>query len=437
MNVQTDEARVAVIGAGVAGLATCQALRARGIEFDCYEASDDVGGLWHFDGSAAPTPAYRSVHTISSRRTFGFRRFPMPEHYPDFPGQPQVMAYLRDYAEHFDLRRSIRFGARVTSAERLPGGGWRVEAEGREPARYDILLPASGHLTEPVFPDFPGAFEGETIHALDYIDPTEPLDLRGRRVMVVGIGNTAVDVAAELSRSGAAESVILSTRSSAWIVPKYTFGVPSDRIFRLLMPALPLRPQLLAAGRALRLLGGGPTRYGLPAPNHRFLEHHPTLSSDLLLRLGHGAILARPNVAELRGDRALFVDGSEEPIDAIVYATGYRTALPYLDPGVFAPVDGNLPLYLRIFKPDAEDLAFVGFAEGVPSQPAFDELQAELVAMWLAGEWALPQPSEMEREIAADLDRFHYYRKEHLVPVYERELRRKAIPAGRRRALSP
>jgi cation diffusion facilitator CzcD-associated flavoprotein CzcO len=425
---------VAVIGAGVAGLATCWALRQRGIEFCCYEAADDVGGLWHFDGSAAPTPAYRSVHTISSRRSFGFRRFPMPEHYPDFPGRRQVLAYLRDYAERFDLRRSIRFGARVTSAERLSGGGWRIEAEGCEPGRYDVLLAASGHLTEPVYPDFPGAFDGEAIHARDYIDPTEPLDLRGRRVLVDGIGNTAVDIASELSRTGVAGSVILSTRSGAWVVPKYTFGVPSDRIFRLLMPALPLRPQLLVAGRALRLLSGGPARYDLPAPNHRFLEHHPTLSSDLLLRLGHGAILARPNVAELRGDRALFADGSEERIDAIVYATGYRAALPYLDPEFFAPIDGNLPLYLRIFKPGAEDLAFIGFAEGVPSQPVFDELQAELVAMWLTGEWAPPKPAEMEREIAADQRRFSHYRKEHLVPIYERELRRKAIPAGRRRA---
>jgi hypothetical protein len=423
-----------VIGAGVAGLATCQALRARGIEFDCFEAADDVGGLWHFDGSAAPTPAYRSVHTISSRHNFGFRRLPMPEHYPDFPGQRHVLAYLRDYAERFDLRRSIRFGARVSRADRLAGGGWRIDAEGCEPARYDVLLAASGHLTEPVFPDFPGSFDGEAIHARDYIDPTEPLDLRGRRVMVVGIGNTAVDIASELSRTGVADSVILSTRSSAWIVPKYTLGVPSDRLFGLLMPALPLRPQLFVAGRALRLVSGGPARYGLPAPNHRFLEHHPTLSSDLLLRLGHGAILARPDVAELRGDRALFADGSEEHIDAIVYATGYRTALPYLDPELFAPVDGNLPLYLRIFKPGSEDLAFVGFAEGVPSQPKFDELQAELIAEWLSGEWAPPPPAEMEREIVADQRRFSHYRKEHLVPVYERELRRKAIVAGRRRA---
>ncbi|HET9154034.1 MAG TPA: NAD(P)-binding domain-containing protein [Solirubrobacterales bacterium] len=435
--MESPKSRACVIGAGIAGLAACQALRARGIEFQCFEAGDDVGGLWHFEGSTAPTPAYRSVHTISSRRTFGFRRFPMPDDYPDFPGQRLVMAYLRDYAEHFDLRRSIRFGARVTSAERLPGGGWRVQAEGCEPAGFDVLLSASGHLTEPVYPDFPGAFEGETIHARDYMDPTDPLDLRGKRVLVVGIGNTAVDIASELSRTGVAESVILSTRSSAWVVPKYTFGVPSDRVFRLLMPALPLRPQLFVAGRLLRLLSGGPARFGLPAPNHGFLEAHPTLSSDLLLRLGHGAILARPDVAALRGDRVRFTDGSEEQIDAIVYATGYRAAVPFLAPEIFAPVDGNLPLYLRTFKPGVDDLAFIGFAEGVPSQPVFDELQAELVAMWLSGEWTPPQPFEMEREIATDQRRFSHYRKEHLVPVYERELRHEAIPAGRRRAARP
>jgi cation diffusion facilitator CzcD-associated flavoprotein CzcO len=428
------EPRVAVIGAGVAGLAMCQALRARAIEFDCFEAADDVGGLWHLVGSAAPTAAYRSAHTISSRRTFGFRRHPMPGHYPDFPGQRLVMDYFRDYAEHFDLRRSICFGTRVSAAEHLPGGGWRIEAEGTDPARYDVLLVASGHLTEPVYPDFPGAFEGEAIHAHRYIDPSEPLDLRGKRVLVIGIGNTAVDIASELSRTGLARSVVLSTRSSAWVVPRYTLGVPSDRIFRLLMPALPLRMQLPVAGRLLRLLSGGPTRYGLPAPNHRFLEHHPTLSSELLLRLGQGDIRARPDVAELRGDRVAFTDGSVEEIDAIIYATGYRTALPYLDPELLGPLDANLSLYLRIFKPGVTDLALIGFAEGVPSQPVFDELQADLVAMWLAGEWAPPSAEQMEREIAADLRRFPNYPKEHLVPIYEHELRRRAIPAGRRRA---
>jgi hypothetical protein len=432
---QARGARVAVIGAGIAGLATCQALRARDIEFDCFEAADDVGGLWHFDGSAAPTPAYRSAHTISSRRTFGFRAFPMPEHYPDFPAQHQVMAYLRDYAERFELRRSIRFGARVSAARRIEGGGWRVEAAGEEHGPYDVLLPASGHLTEPVRPDFPGAFDGEVIHAHDYIDPSEPLDLRGRRVLVVGIGNTAVDIASELSRPGLAAGVVLSTRSSAWVNPKYApLGVPVDRLFGLLQPGLPLRPQLFLAGRLIRLLSGGPARYGLPAPSHGFFEKHPTMSSELFLRLGHGDIRARPNVAELRGERVAFIDGSEEEIDAIVYATGYRTAFPYLDPEVSVPLDDRPPFYLRIFKPGVEDLAFVGFAEGVPSQPRFDELQAELVAMWLAGEWAPPPLAEMEREIAADQRRFPFYPKEHLVPVYERQLRRKAIPAGRARS---
>jgi len=426
------EPNVCLIGAGVAGLAAGAALRRRGIEFDCLEASDDVGGLWHLFGATGPTAAYRSVHTISSRRTIGYRDFPIPEHFPDFPDRERFHDYLRDYAGHFDLRRSIRFGTRVRSAAPLPGGGWRIETAAGESAEYRALVVASGHLTEPLLPDFPGHFDGPVIHARDYVDPTDPVDLHGKRVLVVGLGNSAVDIASELSRKGVADHVLLSARRGAWVVPKYAFGVPFDRLVSL-FPSLPLAPQQILGTQLIRLLAGDPARFGLPRPDHRFLQAHPTVSTELYLRLGSGDLHVRPGIAELRGDRVAFADGREDPVDAILCATGYRTALPFFDPGLLAGADGELALYLRIFKPGTPDLAFVGFAEGVPSQPAFDELQADLVAMWLAGEWAPPAPAAMEREIAADRRRFPNYDKEHLVPIYERHLRKRAIPAGRRR----
>jgi hypothetical protein len=439
----TVKPTVCVIGAGVSGLAACKALADRGIPTTCFEASDDVGGLWYFGSPTGRSAAYRSLHTVSSRRTIGYRDLPIPEHFPDFPDHRQIHEYLRSYAEHFGLRRLIRFESAVRSAERLPAGGWRIGTAAGEIAEFDVLLVANGHHSDPAHPDppFPGSFDGATIHAHEYIDPTDPLDLRDKRVLVVGIGNSAVDITSELSRKGVAERVIISTRSGAWVVPKYAFGVPFDRIAAM-RGGLPLAPQRRLGGMLVRLLNGSPRRFGLPPPDHGFLEAHPTVSSELLLRLGSGDALARPDVGELRGDRVRFVDGSEDEIDAIVYATGYRVSFPFFAESFISAPGNVLPLYQRIFKPGIDDLAFVGFSQGVPSQLVFGELQAKLIAMWLDGEWALPSAEEMEREIAADGRRFAHYKRsprhtmEHLVPVYERELRRNVIPAGRRRAAS-
>ena len=431
-----------MIGAGASGLVACKALADRGIPTVCYESSDDVGGTWYFRNPNGRSAAYRSLHINISHPSISFRDFPFPGELPDFPHHTHIHAYLRDYADAFDLRRSIRFGTTVEGAERLPEGGWRLRLSDGEVQRFDALVVCNGHHWDPSFPDppFPGRFDGLAIHAHDYIDPTEPIDFKGKRVLVVGIGNTGVDIACELSRRDVAERVAISTRSGAWIVPKYAFGRPFDQ-FAATQPKVPLALQRRVGGLLVRLLSGHPKRYGLPTPNHRFLESDPTMSGELLLRLGSGDVVAKPNVAELDGESVRFADGSEERFDVIVYATGYRISFPFFDEEFISAPGNVLPLYKRIFKPGIDDLAFIGLAEPLPSQFIFAELQAKLVGMWLDGEWALPPVSEMESAIAADDKRFtgHFtprprHTMQHLVPIYERDLTKKVIPAGRRRA---
>jgi thioredoxin reductase len=437
-----EKPTVCVIGAGVSGLAACKALADRGIPTVCYEAGDDVGGNWYFRNPNGYSSAYRSLHINISRPSIAFRDYPLPSELPDFPHHTQIHAYLRGYADAFDLRRNIRFERTVERAERLPGGGWRLQLSDGEEQSFDALLVCNGHHWDPAFPDppFPGRFGGAVLHAHEYIDPAEPVDFHGKRVLVVGIGNSAVDIACELSRKDVAERVILSTRSGAWIAPKYAFGRPFDQI-AVVRPNIPLKLQRRLGGLLIRAVSGDPKRYGLPKPDHGFLEAHPTVSSELLLRLGSGDVVAKPNVEELGNDWARFADGSEEPLDAIVYATGYRISFPFLDEALVAAPGNILPLYKRIFKPGIDDLAFIGLAQALPSQFTFAEIQAKFVSMWLDGEWALPSVSEMELAIAADDRRFtgHYksrprHTMQHLVPLYERDLVRKVIPAGRRRA---
>jgi cation diffusion facilitator CzcD-associated flavoprotein CzcO len=435
-----DGPRTCVIGAGVSGLTAGKALGDWGVDYTCFEASDDVGGNWYFRNPNGRSSAYRSLHIDTSKNAISFADFPMDERYPDFPHHSEIHRFLGEYADRFGLREWIRFGLAVEHAERREGGGWEIRTSDGETHLFDTLLVCNGHHWDPSYPEFPGQFGGQTIHSHHYIDPAEPLDLRGQRVLVVGIGNSGVDIVSELSRKGVAERVLLSTRSGAWVLPKYVFGRPVDQVVRTI-PWLPLGMQR-RLGRVLqRLVSGRMEDFGLPTPNHRFLEAHPTVSSELLLRLGSGDAVAKPDIEELLGDRVRFADGSIEPVDAIVYATGYRIRFPFFD-SEFISAPGNvLPLFKRMFKPGIEDLAFIGLGQAIPTIFPFAECQAKLAARWLAGDWALPARSEMEAEIRND-ERLHvrHYasRQRHTMQLdyylYEYDLRKRVLPAGQARA---
>jgi hypothetical protein len=217
----------------------------------------------------------------------------------------------------------------------------------------------------------------------------------------VGIGNSAVDIASELSRKGVAERCFLSTRRGAYVLPKYFFGKPADQIIKT-VPRIPLKIQRRLGQALVRLAVGRMEDYGLPRPDHRLLEAHPTVSSELLLRLGSGDLVAKPNVAELRGDHVAFVDDSDERIDVVINATGYRITFPFFDPDFLSAPDNRLPLFKRAFKPGIDDLAFVGLAQPIPTLFPFVELQAKWVAAYLDGEYALPSEAEMQATIARD-----------------------------------
>jgi cation diffusion facilitator CzcD-associated flavoprotein CzcO len=429
-----------VIGAGVSGLVAAKAVRDRELPYTCFEASDEVGGNWYFRNPNGRSSAYRSLHIDTSKNAISFGDFPMDGRYPDFPHHTEIHRFLREYADRFGLREQIRFNTRVQHAERGPDGGWRIRIDDGETHEFDALLVCNGHHWDPSLPEFPGHFDGDSIHSHHYIDPTEPLDLRGKRVVVVGIGNSAVDIVSELSRKGVAERVLLSTRSGAWVLPKYVFGRPVDQVVHTI-PWLSLRLQRRLGSVLQRLVSGRMEDFGLPRPNHRFLEAHPTVSSELLLRLGSGDASAKPDIEELLGDRVRFADGSVEPVDAIVYATGYKISFPFFDPEFISAPGNVLPLYKRMFKPGIDNLAFIGLGQAVPTIFPFAESQAKLAARWLAGDWALPDRERMEAEIRRDERRHmrHYAsRQRHTMQLdyylYEYDLRKHVLPEGRARA---
>jgi thioredoxin reductase len=433
---------VGVIGAGVSGLTACKALSDFGIPHTAFEASDEVGGNWYFQNPNGVSSAYRSLHIDISKPSISFRDFPMPDRYPDYPHHTHIFEWLRDYADAFALRERIRFNTRVERAERGPEGGWRITLDDGAQETFDALLICNGHHWNPRYPEFPGAFDGPQIHSHDYIDPGNPLDLDGKRVLVVGIGNSAVDIVSELARKTVADTVFLSTRSGAYVVPKYIFGKPADQVVKT-NPRLPASVQRRLARALPRIFSGRMEDFGLPTPNHNFLDAHPTVSSELLGRLGAGDAVAKGDVEELLGDRVRFADGSVEPIDAIVYATGYNVSFPFFDPDFLAAPENVLPLYKRMLKPGLDDLAFIGLGQPIPTIFPFSELQSKLAARWLSGDWAPPPEGEMVQEIRRD-EAFHtghfLNKPRHTMQLewyaFEHELKTRSIPAGQARARS-
>ncbi len=432
----------AIIGAGISGLTVGKMLSDYGVDYTCFESSDRIGGNWAFGNPNGHSSAYRSLHIDTSKDRLSFRDFPMPADYPDFPHHSQIKDYLESYAEAFDLKANIEFENGVVNARRRTaeeGGGWELLDQAGATRTFEHLVVANGHHWDPRFADFPGEFTGESMHSHHYIDPTSPLDFFGKRILVVGLGNSAADIAVELSSKSLQTEVTLSTRSGAWIVPKYVYGRPSDTMYRT-TPYLPLSWQRKVMQLAQPMNGSNGALYGLREPNHKFFEAHPTQSVELPLRLGSGDIKPKPNVSLLDGRAVHFEDGTSSEFDIIVYATGYNITFPFFDEDFLSAPGNHLPLFKRIYKPGMDDLSFVGFAQSTPTLFPFVECQARLVAAHLIGAYALPSVAEMERVIASDEQRYighvlktprHTQQVDYF--IYEEDIRAREIPAGRKR----
>jgi dimethylaniline monooxygenase (N-oxide forming) len=389
-----------VIGAGSSGIAAVKALHQRGFDFDCFEKSDRVGGNWVYGNRNGMSAAYRSLHINTSRDRMEFADFPMPKSLPDFPHHTQIAAYFDDYVDHFGLRERITFETEVEHAAPA-GDGWQVTLDSGETRRYDALLVANGHHWNPRWPEpaFEGAdrFEGRQMHSHEYTGD-DPGLFRDKRVVVLGMGNSAMDIAVEASFS--ASATYLAARRGAWIIPKYLFGRPVDQYPA--SPRVPWTVRRRVAETALRVSIGSMERYGLPRPDHRFGEAHPTVSDDALSRITHGAIVPKPNIARLTERTVVFADGSEVEVDVVIYCTGYQVTFPFFDPGLISAPDNDLPLFRRVFHPDVRNVFFIGLLQPLGAIMPIAEAQSEWVCDYLAGRYALPPPEAMRADIEAE-----------------------------------
>jgi dimethylaniline monooxygenase (N-oxide forming) len=398
---------VCVIGAGLSGLAAAHALAARGVDFVCLEKAPDVGGIWRQPQAGERGPGYLALHLNSAKQLTGYADFPMPDSFPIYPRHSAVADYLRSFAQWADVLPHIEVRTEVVSVRQDPDGAWTIVSRDADGAtmsrRFEHVIVASGYNTEPTLPDpLPAgspSYPGTILHAIDYRDGS---DFRGQRVIVVGLGASAVDIAADVSRHAA--RTVLSVRRGLHIVPKQLFGLPLDEIANApWWTRMSLSERRRFIEQALLVAQGRLSDYGLPEPDHRIFASAVTISDEILSRIRHGAVIPRPAIDSIDGSRVLFADGSSEQADAIVYCTGYRMAFPFLPAGWLAGPEGMVELYKRVVAPDHPGLYFVGLVRPVGTITRLVEAQARWVARIVDGEVLLPSAEVMSQEISAYL----------------------------------
>jgi dimethylaniline monooxygenase (N-oxide forming) len=407
-NDSADMADIAIIGAGSSGITVAKALKACGITADIFEKGSNIGGMWRYENDSGLSSAYASLHIDTSRDNLGYSDFPIPRHLPDFLSHHDFLTYLEAYADHFGVRDRIRCNSEVKQVERGADGKWVIRLKNGESRRYGHVIIANGHLWDPKYPQFTGSFSGETIHSHHY---RTAAPFEGKSVLVVGLGNSAVDIAVDLARR--AKHVTVSTRRSAWIMPKYLMGLPTDQWSGFLSRKLGL-PTLLTRkimAQAIKLGVGDQSRFGLRKPDHPMWREHATLSQDLLPYIGHGWLSVKPNVKLLDGKSVEFDDGSRQDFDAIIYATGYNTSFPFLDKKLFDPATEAGQLYRRMVALRHSGLYFAGLVQPVGPTIPLVEIQGEWLAAALSGAMRLPDPRTREHEVKKHRD---YQRRTYL-----------------------
>jgi thioredoxin reductase len=397
-----QDRRVCVIGAGPCGLTTVKNLLAAGLkDIVCYDDGIAIGGNWVFDERSGRGSVYDATHLISSKRLSEFEDCPMPPEYPDFPSHRLVRAYFEDYAAQFGLMRFIHLESRVEAANLLGTGKWSLvvsDPKGTREETFDDLIVCSGHHRDPFIPDVAGHFSGQTLHARDF---RRAAPFQGKRVLVVGGGNSACDIAVDIGR--VASHTCLSMRRGYHFVPKIMLGRPSDVLYhRLRRLGLPKSWTRRLAGAWVRFSVGPPEKYGLQAPAGRLFEMHPTLSSDILSALRDGRVFARTGIERLDGAEVRFDHGRSESFDTIIWATGYRDGFPFLDASVVDWKPGEQPpLLLRMMHRRIANLFFVGLFQPIGCIWRLADYQARIAALQITGQ--LKRSMNMDARI---LDQF-------------------------------
>jgi dimethylaniline monooxygenase (N-oxide forming) len=430
--------KAAVIGAGASGLCTAKRLLDAGVDVTIYEAGSYVGGLWVLDNDSGTSAAYKTLYINTDKYVTQFDDFPLEETASIFPHHSEMRRYLESYADAFHLREHVLFSTRVTDVrpvgEALSGRALWDVSDGNGGCRtFDAVVIASGHASTPRHPDVAADFTGECLHSHAYRDPA---DFVGKRICIIGAGNSACDIAADVCVTAA--RTVMSVRSGVTILPKLVFGIPLTRLYGLFgRPWVPKFVLRRAMALISKLLHGDLERLGFMKPERAI---HPSSHATLISHIAYRRVEVKPGIDHIEGQTIFFTDGTSGEFDTLVAATGYLIDIPFLPPEVLDIGEGRVPLFKRVVPVDWPGLYFIGLIQYQgPFFKAFDA-QARWIAAVESDECDLPSKPDMAAEIASkeayNRTRFHgsprHYLEEEALP-YQRDIR-KEMEAGRERA---
>lgn len=380
---------VLVVGAGPAGLAAMAALRRAGVAFEAVESHGRLGGIW--DDTNPISSVYDGVHTVTSRLTTHLGT-QMPRDWPRFVPHHLAHRYLLDFAEREDLVPHIRFQTHFRDATKTASGSWRVLLESEDgpierEVRAIVVATGSHNRNHRSVPQdlWDDAVSGgiDAIHSADYRDADR---YAGKRVLVVGIGNSATDIAVRVS--AVAARTILSVRTPPWILPASVLGRPADKV-KMSADALHLPHwyQVRALGLMQRLTIGSLAKHGLPEPSHPLLDRVPVTDRGIVDAIRSGAVLVRSNVTALSRGSAKFEDArhGDEAIDAVIFATGFHRSYPLMS-GEGGDEGIAKALSYFIFHRGEPGLLFMTELVGPRSCWPIFVAQAEAIAAYFAAE---------------------------------------------------
>lgn len=398
-------ARVCVIGAGPSGITAIKNLLQAGLSnIVCYEKQDQVGGNWVFSPRLSHSSVYETTHVISSKFLSQYEDYPMPDDYPDYPSHKQMLDYFQGYAQHFGVMDYIEFNTCVERAEKQADESWKITLDDGRVESFDHLMVCNGHHWNPNYPNYQGEFSGQFLHSHDY-KTAQPF--RDQRVLVIGGGNSACDIAVETGRISAFTAI--SMRRGYWFVPKHMMGIPVDVLSSkfVWLPMVLRRPILRLA---LLFSTGHNGMYGLQHPDHPLLNSHPVANSELFYAIKHGRVHPRPDIERFDGQTVYFTDGTAEDYDVVVAATGFKISFPFFASD-FIDLSGNdVPLYLRIFPAEHPTLSFIGLVQPQGSIWPLSDAHAKLVANYIAGRYDLPADIAQRIQTQVDKHRRTYLR---------------------------
>lgn len=389
---------VGIIGAGAAGICGAKHMLEEGASVTVYEIGSNIGGMWVYQNDNGRSSAYKTLHINTARDLTNFSDFRFAADVPPFPSHWDMARYLKSYADHFGVSPCVRFNTRVVNARPAENytakrPRWRIETERGEVIEHDCLILATGHLTKPLEVEaFRVNFKGEYLHSHYYREPSQFI---GKRVCVVGVGNSALDIASDLAMTS--DKVVLIARSNALVIPKLVFGQPFwNTIKPFYKPWVPawIRSRVLRS--LVYMIQGDMASLGFPATAKRV---HATSNANIVNHIKYNRVVVKNGIEAIDGRRVTFDTGETEEFDTLIAATGYVIDLGIVDKRIVEEKDNALDLYMRIVPPDWRGIYFLAYFNSDSALNWICEGQVRWLREFEMGRANLPTRTDMQKEI--------------------------------------